>query len=58
MYRAYVRPHLGFCVHEWSPYLAKYIDDLDKFHGRANKLVSNITKLTYEERLRYTGLHC
>ena len=61
MYRAYVRFHLELCVHEWSPYLAKHIDNLEKFHRSGNELVSNIAKLTYEDILRHMGLyslHC
>ena len=41
----------------WSPYLAKGIDNLEKAQRRATKLVPNIAKLTYHDRLRYLGLY-
>ena len=57
LYRAYTRPHLGICVQAWSISLPKYIDSLEKVQHRATKLVPNIAKLAYDERLRYIGLY-
>ena len=57
LYRAYVRPHLEFCVQAWSPYMVKDIDSLEKVQHRATKLVTSLAKLTYEQRLRHLKLH-
>ena len=57
LYRAYVRPHLEFCVQAWSPYMAKVIDSLEKVQCRATKLVTSLAKLTYGQRLRHLRLH-
>ena len=57
LYRAYVRPHLEFCVQASSPYMVKDIDSLEKVQRRATKLVTSLAKLTYEQRLRHLRLH-
>ena len=57
LYRAYVRPHLEFCVQAWSPYMVKDIDSLEKVQCRAAKLVTSLAKLTYEQRLKHLRLH-
>lgn len=57
LYRAYVCPHLKFCVQAWCPYLAKDIDILEKVQRRATKLVTSIAKLTYEQRLQQLKLY-
>ena len=59
LYRAYVRPHLEFCVQAWSRYMVKVkdIDSLEKVQSRATKLVPSLMKFTYEQRLRHLRLH-
>ena len=32
LYKAYVRPHIEFCVLAWNPYYAKDIDLLEKIN--------------------------
>ena len=39
-----------YCIQEWSPYLRKDIDMLEKIQGRATKLIPGLRDLRYEER--------
>ena len=57
LYKAYIRPHLEYCVQAWSPYLQKDIQCLEKVKRRATKLVPSIRDLNYEERLNILGLY-
>ena len=57
LYSTYVRPHMEFCVQAWSPYLQKDIATLERVQRRATKLVKCISKLSYQDRLRYLGLY-
>ena len=51
-----MRPHLeyGQCV--WSPHLEKHLNLLENVQIRATKLVDNLGKLEYEERLKRLDL--
>ena len=57
LYKAYIRPHIKFCVQAWNPYYAKDIDLLEKIQHRATKLVPELCNLPYEERLKQLNLH-
>ncbi|XP_072014972.1 uncharacterized protein [Amphiura filiformis] len=57
LYRAYIRPHLEYCVQAWSPGLRKDITTLEKVQRRATKLVPEIRDMTYEERLQKLKLY-
>ena len=48
LYKAIVRPHLEYCILEWSPYLRKDIDMLEKIQG-ATKIIPGLRDLRYEE---------
>ena len=56
LYNALVRPHLEYCSLVWSPYLKKDILSIDKVQRRVSKMIPSISALTYEERLKRTGL--
>ena len=56
LYKALVRPHLEYCSLVWSPYLKKDILSIEKVQRRVTKMIRAISALTYEERLKRTGL--
>ena len=56
LYKALVRPKLEFCVQAWRPYLRKDIDGLEKVQRRATRLIHECRGLSYEDRLKITGL--
>ena len=56
LYKAIVRPYLGYCIRAWSPYLRKDIYMLGQIQRRATKLIPGMRDLRYEERLKEFGL--
>ena len=56
LYKAYIRPHLEYCVQSWSPSLVKDITCLKQIQRRATKMVDSLCKLSYSERLSSLGL--
>jgi len=54
--KALVKPKLEYCVQAWSPYLKKDIDKLEKVQARATRLINECKNLSYEKRLKCTGL--
>ena len=56
IYKTYIRPRLEFCIQSWSPYLHKDIETLERVQRTATRLVPQLRKFCYEERLRKLGL--
>ena len=56
LYKALVRPKLEYCIQAWCPYLKKDIDILERVQRRATKMIEGYNNISYEDRLRNTGL--
>jgi ribonuclease P/MRP protein subunit RPP40 len=56
LYKALVRPKIEYCVQAWSPNLEKDKLLLEKVQRRATKMIEGFGRLSYDERLRRTGL--
>ena len=57
LYKAYIRPHMEFCVQAWSPHLRKDIETLERESTeKCDKDGCGAENLTYEERLKELGL--
>ena len=56
LYKAYIRPHLEYCIQAWNPHLVKDIQQLEGVQRRATQLVAGFRMKSYKERLRLIGL--
>ena len=56
LYRSLVRPHLDYCAQAWRPHLKKDILAIEKVQRRATRMIDDIGKLEYEDRLLQLGL--
>ena len=56
LYISLVRPHLEYCIQAWRPHMRKYIDKLERVQRRETRLISEISQLSYEERLQQCRL--
>ena len=56
LYRAYVRPHLEYCIQFWSPTNVKDADMLEWVQKRAIKMIPSLRKLSYEQKLKRLGI--
>ena len=57
LYRALVRPHLGYCVQFWCPYLRKDVLAIEGVQRRFTRLIPGMAGLSYEEGLNQLGLY-
>ena len=51
-----IRPHLEQAVKVWNSRLIGEIDSLEKVQPRATKIPTNLSKLSYDQRLAELGL--
>ena len=56
LYKAIVRHHLEYCIQAWRPYLRKDIDMIEKVQRRTTKLITGLTDLSYDDRLKECSL--
>ena len=56
LYRSYIRPHLEYCIHFWSPINVKGEDMLQGLQKRATKMIPSLRNLSYKERLKRLGM--
>ena len=56
LYTTYVRPHLDYCAQAVGPVFKQDINALEKVQRRATKLVKELKRLPYPERLKQLDL--
>ena len=56
LYKSLARPRLEKCIQAWRPYLKKDINVLERVQKRTTKLISGLSEMGYEKRLKILGL--
>ena len=56
LYKTYVRPHLEYAVQAWCPSYQSDIDCLEDVQRRAVKMISGLSSVSYDEKLKEVGL--
>ena len=56
LYKSLVRPHLEHRCQAWRPYLQMDVETIEKVQRRMTRMIHELSKLTYEERLCRTNL--
>ena len=56
LYKFLVRPRLECCVQDWSPFLRKDIELLEKVQTRATRMIDGYAEKDYNDRLNELGL--
>ena len=49
LYKALVRPHFEYCIHDWRQYFKKDIELLEKEQRRPTKLIPTLKDKSYEK---------
>ena len=55
LYKSLVRPHLGYCVQAWRPYLQQDINNIG-VQRRMTKMMREVEEEEYEQRMKTTKL--
>ena len=56
LYKSLIRSHFDYAMIIWCPNLGKVIDSIESVQRRATKMIPEIKKLSYPERLKYLNL--
>ena len=56
LYKAFICPHLKYCIQAWSPYIQKDIKKLENVQRRATKLIPQLQVVPYKQQLMLLGL--
>ena len=56
LYKSLVRPRLEYCVQDWSSFLRKDIELLEKVQKRATRMIDGFADKDYNDRLKELGL--
>ena len=56
LYSVLMRPHLEYCIQEWSCQCRRDMDLLEHIQWRATEMIQGMEHLSYEDRLRELGL--
>ena len=52
LYKAIVRPQLGYCIQAWRLHRMKDIATLEQIQRAATKMIPELRDICYEERLK------
>ena len=56
LYKTIVMLHLEYYIQAWRPYRKKDIATLERIQRRATKIIPDLRYISYEERLKESGL--
>ena len=56
LYKSLIRSHFDYAMIIWSPNLGKFIDSIESVQRRATKMIPEIKKISYPERLKHLNL--